>query len=121
LEAFSVIAAAKQMVPPSTAAGIEADMRRGTFREIDGLGVRRDQANASVHKATIPMEAVCQDGRGLNGEGNRREVRLFQPPEKRPRTMDDDEKDWEMTLNRYCFLEFWSPLGARGKHSHENG
>jgi hypothetical protein len=28
------------------------------------------------------MEAVFQDGRGLNGESNRREVRLYQPPEK---------------------------------------
>jgi hypothetical protein len=30
------------MVPPRTAAGIEADIRRGTFREIDGLGARRE-------------------------------------------------------------------------------
>ena len=28
------------------------------------------------------MEAVFQDGRGLNGESNRREVRLYLPPEK---------------------------------------
>jgi hypothetical protein len=56
LAAFSVNAAAKQMVPPSTAAGIEADMRRGTLREIDGPGVSRDPTNASVHKATIPTK-----------------------------------------------------------------
>jgi hypothetical protein len=35
------------------------------------------------------MEAVCQDGRGLNREGNRREFRLYQPPEKRPRTIEE--------------------------------
>jgi hypothetical protein len=34
------------------------------------------------------------------GESKRREVGLYQPPEKRPRTKDDDEKDSEMTLNR---------------------
>ena len=39
------------------------------------------------------MDAVCRDGRGLNGEGNPRELRLDQPPEKRPRTKDDDEDE----------------------------
>src|ERR1700730_5438105 len=47
LGAFPVIAAAKQIVPPSTAAGIEADIRRGTFREIDGPGSRRRSARGS--------------------------------------------------------------------------
>jgi hypothetical protein len=40
-------------------------------------------------------------GLGLKGECNRREVRLYQPSEKRPRTKDDDEDDWEMTLYTY--------------------
>jgi len=51
-----VIAAAKQMVPPSTAAGTEADIRRETLREIDELEVRKDQTHASIHKATIPVK-----------------------------------------------------------------
>jgi hypothetical protein len=40
--------------------------------------------------------AVCQDGRGLNGESNRREVRLTNHP-KNGRGRHEDEKDSEMT------------------------
>jgi hypothetical protein len=54
LAAFSVNAAVRQILPPSTVAGIEAAIRGGRFKEIDGPGVKRDQTNASVHKATIP-------------------------------------------------------------------
>ena len=38
---FSVTAAAKQMVPPSTAAGIDADVQRGMFKEIDDPGPKK--------------------------------------------------------------------------------
>ncbi len=51
----SVIAAAKQMVPPSTAAGTDAAMRRGTLRDIDDPELKRDQTKASIHKATTPI------------------------------------------------------------------
>jgi hypothetical protein len=63
---------------------------------------RRRRPSSSVGRV------VCPDGTELDGEDNRREVRLYQPPEKRPRTKDDDhqdEKDSEMTLNRYEYFE----------------
>jgi len=58
--------------------------------------------NFRVIDPRLGVEAVCQDGRRWNGESNRREVRLYQPPEKRPRTKgeEEDEKDSELTLNR---------------------
>ena len=49
----------------------------------------------------IGIQALCQDGRGLNGEDNRREFRLL--PAIRKTAEDDhddeDEKDSGMTLN----------------------
>ena len=44
--------------------------------------------------------AVSQDGIALAGEGNRREVRLALTTRTTAENDDDDEKDWEMTLNR---------------------
>jgi hypothetical protein len=46
---------------------------------------------------------VCQDGRGLNGASNRREISLVPATEKTVEDDDDDEdeKDSEMTLSRY--------------------
>jgi hypothetical protein len=36
--------------------------------------------------SSVGDEAICQGGEGLNGEGNPREIRLYQPDEKQPRT-----------------------------------
>jgi hypothetical protein len=56
-----------------------------------------------------------QDGRRMNGK-QATGVSLV-PPEEQPRTKDDDEdeKDWDRTLNRYrivirCFSLDGSPL-----------
>src|SRR4029077_12975487 len=56
LAAFLVIVAAKQMVPPNTAAGIDADVRRGTLKDIDDPGPKRVHTRASIHNATIPTK-----------------------------------------------------------------
>jgi hypothetical protein len=50
------------------------------------------RSQSSSSSSFVLAWVVC-----LNGEGNRREVRLSQPNEKRPRTKDDDEEeDWEL-------------------------
>jgi len=54
--AFSVSAAAKQIVPPNTAAGIDANVRRGTLKEIDDPGPKRVNTRASIHNAMIPTK-----------------------------------------------------------------
>jgi len=61
-------------------------------------------------------EVVCEDGRGSNGEGNRQEIRLYQPPEKRPRTKDDDEEEEEERALNTCkpWTKLSWPLRATG-------
>jgi hypothetical protein len=39
------------------------------------------------------MEEICQYERGLNGESNRRQVRLVSTSRKTAEDHDDDEKD----------------------------
>jgi hypothetical protein len=34
------------------------------------------------------------------------------PPEKRPRTKDEDEKDWDRTLNQIQTPGFWAKLSC---------
>jgi hypothetical protein len=36
---------------------------------------------------------ICWGEAGLNGERSCREIRLYQPSEKQPRTKDDDDED----------------------------
>jgi hypothetical protein len=47
------------------------------------------------------MEAICWNGRVLNGESNRGEVRIAPTNQGTAENDDDDEdeEDWEMTLN----------------------
>ena len=40
----------------------------------------------------------------------------YQPSEKQPRTKDDDEKDSNMTLNRYLVPASRSPTGTSPPH-----
>jgi hypothetical protein len=56
IAAFSVSAAAKQIVPPNRAAGIDADVRRGTVKEIDEPGPKRVNTRASIRNAMIPTK-----------------------------------------------------------------
>jgi hypothetical protein len=67
-------------------------------------------ANLSKSLAIIPeivlISSSIRDRGGLLGwkEDEWRKQALgipLVPPEKRPRTKDDDEEDWEMTLNTY--------------------
>jgi hypothetical protein len=45
------------MAPPSTAAVIEANFRRGMLNEYNDPEVNRQKTTASIHKASIPANA----------------------------------------------------------------
>jgi len=58
------------------------------------------QSSSSSSSSSFSVgRAVSQDGIALDGEGNRREVRLVLTTRTTAEN-DDDEKDWEMSLNR---------------------
>jgi hypothetical protein len=73
-------------------------------RRVDQRGrcrsVKEARTNESCPSSDSPIVLVvvfrprlgvgCQNGRGLNEECNPREVRLYEPNEKQPRTKDDD-------------------------------
>jgi hypothetical protein len=93
LEAFSVIAAAKQMMPPSTAAGIEADIRRGTLRErqhpdahrrgdwacarFSGIWLAKHSVLRVAQKLSIAAAASRHSIEVIEQEGETRQYRLF--------------------------------------------
>jgi hypothetical protein len=48
-----------------------------------------------VLRSRLGIEAVCQDGTRMHGESKWREFRSYH------RNADEDEDDWDMTLNGY--------------------
>jgi hypothetical protein len=52
-------------------------------------------------------------GEGLNGEGNRREIRLYQPDEKQPRTTTTTRHlSWSVNRFFYFIHTFIHSLGG---------
>ena len=86
---------------------------RGKTPGPPGLEVLKGRGIGGRYQGVLVLVVVVLRPRSVIGavcsmEGGRTEkasvgsfALTLLPPEKRPRTKDDDEDDWEMTLNRY--------------------